>query len=39
MYEDVASYPPSDNLTRIVTRNALRYADALVAEAQKGGEK
>lgn len=39
MYEDVASYPPSDNLTRIVARNALRYADALVAEAQKGGEK
>lgn len=38
-YEEVASYPPSDNLTRIVARNALRYADALVAEAQKGGGK
>lgn len=35
MYEDIASYPPSDNLTRIVARNALRYADALVAEAHK----
>lgn len=35
MYEDIASYPPSDNLTRIVARNALRYADALVAEAYK----
>lgn len=33
MYEDVASYPPFDNLTRIVARNALRYADALIAEA------
>lgn len=39
MYEDIASDPLSDNLTRIVARNALRYADALVAEAQKGGEK
>lgn len=39
MYEDIASYPPSDNLTRIVARNALRYADALVAETQKGGGK
>lgn len=39
MYEDIASDPFSDNLTRIVARNALRYADALVAEAQKGGEK
>ena len=39
MYEDIASYPLSDNLTRIVARNALRYADALVAETQKGGEK
>lgn len=38
MYEDLASDPLSDNLTRIVARNALRYADALVAEAQKGGE-
>lgn len=38
-YEDIASDPLSDNLTRIVARNALRYADALVAEAQKGGEK
>ena len=27
------------NLTRIVARNALRYADALVAEAEKGGGK
>lgn len=35
MYEDIASYPLSDNLTRIVARNALRYADALVAEAHK----
>ena len=35
MYEDVASYPLSDNLTRIVARNALRYADTLVAEAHK----
>lgn len=39
MYEDIASYPPFDNLTRIVARNALRYADALIAETQKGGEK
>lgn len=38
-YEDIASDPLSDNLTRIVARNALRYADALVAETQKGGEK
>lgn len=37
MYEEVASDPLSDNLTRIVAHNALRYADALVAEAQKGG--
>lgn len=37
MYEDIASSPLSDNLTRIVARNALRYADALIAEAQKGG--
>lgn len=37
-YEDIASDPLSDNLTRIVARNALRYADALVAETQKGGE-
>lgn len=29
----------SENLTQLVARNALRYADALVAEAQKGGEK
>ena len=35
MYEDIASDPLSDNLTRIVARNALRYADALVAEAHK----
>lgn len=27
----------SDNLTQLVARNALRYADALIAEAQKGG--
>ena len=39
MYEDLASDPLSDNLTRIVARNALRYADALVAETQQGGEK
>lgn len=38
MYEDIASYPPSDNLTRIVARNALRYADALIAEAEEGGK-
>ncbi len=38
-YEDIALYPLPDNLTRIVARNALRYADALVAETQKGGEK
>lgn len=35
MYEDIASYPPSDNLSRIVARIALSYADALVAEAHK----
>ena len=34
MYEEIASYPPSDNLTRIVARNALRYADALIAECE-----
>lgn len=34
MYEDLASDPLSDNLTRIVARNALRYADALVAECE-----
>lgn len=38
-YEDIALYPLPDNLTSIVARNALRYADALVAEAEKGGEK
>lgn len=33
-YEDIASDPLSDNLTRIVARNALRYADALIAECE-----
>lgn len=34
-YKDIALYPLPDNLTRIVARNALRYADALVAESHK----
>lgn len=29
----------SETLTQLVARNALRYADALIAKAEKGGEK
>lgn len=29
----------SENLTQLVARNAMRYADALIAEAEKGGEE
>ena len=38
-YEYVATKPPCAELAVVVARNALRYADALIAEAEKGGEK
>lgn len=34
-YEYVATTPPCEELTVVVARNALRYADALIAEAQR----
>lgn len=33
-YEYVATTPPCEELTVVVARNALRYADALIAEAE-----
>lgn len=33
-YEHVATTPPCEELTVVVARNALRYADALIAEAE-----
>lgn len=38
-YEYVATKPPCTELAVVVARNALRYADALIAEAEKGGIK
>ena len=39
VYEYVATEPPCAELTVVVARNALRYADALIAEAKKGASK
>ena len=36
-YEDMATVEPCERLTDIVARNALRYADALISECEKGG--
>lgn len=38
-YEYVATEPPCEELAVVVARNALRYADALIAECEKGGTK
>lgn len=38
-YEYVATTPPCEELAVVVARNALRYADALIAECEKGGYK
>lgn len=34
---DRLTEPPCAELAVVVARNALRYADALIAEAEKGG--
>lgn len=36
-YEYVATEPPCDELAVVVARNALRYADVLIAKCKKGG--
>ena len=38
-YEYVATEPPCDELAVVVARKALRYADVLIAECEKGGTK
>ena len=36
-YEYVATEPPCEELAVVVARNALRYADALIAAVKEGG--
>lgn len=38
-YEHVATTPPCEELTVVVARNALRYADELLRQSGKGGSK
>ena len=38
-YEYVATEPPCDELAVVVARNALRYADVLIAECEKGADQ
>lgn len=36
-YEQIAMSEPYEDLSAVVARNAVRYADALIAESEKGG--
>lgn len=38
VYERIATEPPCEELAVVVARNALRYADTLMAKAKKGGQ-